>query len=294
MKLQSLKAILPLLAAAAMLVACGDTNEENTEESNLAQCLTYGENVVTHAQNFNKMSFIAKFDNADAAAEISIVGMVLPDAGNPNGISIPRMELRGLTWKYNSQGWKTVIAEDVTPVITGMSVVPQFKKIDFAIADVFDSHGNYRPGIQYRLAVEYQGNQFELVGCCMTGTTEATDPDGVAYVPEKDAAVKNKPVYWVDFNYADKTADIYMYNAKFLGAMPSLNLLFPAVPYTIESSKIMLGCDALTPTFGGMPFPTFPISALSGEIDYTTSTMTLKFNCKFRGADYSVKVDCKY
>lgn len=294
MKFQCLKAILPMLAASAMFTACDPSSEDDTVESNLAQCLTYGENVSTHAQNFNKMSFIAQFDNKGVAADISIIGMVLPDAGNPNGIAIPRMELHGLPWQYNAQGWRTITAEDVTPVITGMSVVPQFKKVNFYLADVFDNNGNYRPGIQYRLVVKYESNEYELVGCCMSGTTAVTTPGGGSYSPESDAAVKNKPVYWVDFNYTDKTADIYMYNAKFLSNMPPLNLLFPAVPYTIDNGKIMLKCDALTPLFGGLPFPSFPITALTGQIDYSSSTMDLKFNCNFRGEDYLVKVDCKY
>lgn len=293
MKFQGLKVILSMLAVAAMFGSCIDSDGENTYESSIGECLTYGENISKRASNFNKkMSFIAKYDNNAYTSDISIVGMQLPEVSST--IDIPRMELKGLAWKYNSQGWKTVTAENVTPVITGMSVVPYIKKLDFAVADVFDANGNYRPGIQYRISLEFKDNEYELVGCCMTGTTVATDPDGVSYTPEADGTVNAKPVYWVDYNFAEEKADIYMYNAKFLGAMPSLNLMFPDVPYKIENGKIMLQSDALTPMFKGVPYPSFPISNLTGTIDYTTSSMNLNFTCNFRGNDYVVKVDCKY
>ncbi len=294
MKFNFLKVLLPVAVAFALPSCLGSDSSVDVYESNLAQCLTYGQNVNTYAQNFNKMSFVAEFDNNSKVLNLSIVGMVLPEAGSTSGISIPRMELKGLPWSYNKQGWKSVKVENVTPVITGMSVVPDLKKVQFDIAEVFDQNGNYRPGIQYRLKVEYLGSEYELVGCCMTGTTVATDPEGVSYSPESDQAVKTKPAYWVDFDYLNSRADIYLYGAKFLGSMPSLNLMFPAVPYTIEDGKIVLKSAGFNPMFGGVANPAFPITDLKGTIDYATSSMVLDFNCNFRGADYKVKIDCKY
>lgn len=294
MKFNCVKLFLPVLAVAAAFSSCDDSDSAgDVYESSLAQCLTYGQDVATYAQNFNKMSFSVQYDNSNRQVSLSIIGMILPEADG-NGVAVPHMEVNGLEWRYNSQGWKVVQAENVTPVITGMSVVPLFKKLQFDLADVFDSDGNYRPGIQYRMDIEYLGSEYELVGCCMTGTTDVTDPDGAEYSPESDPAVRTKPVYWADFDYTASTADIYLYGAKFLGNMPSLNLVFPDIPYSIDNGNIILKADAFDPMFGGVANPAFPISGLSGRIDFSTSSMKIDFTCNFKGSDYKVKIDSKY
>lgn len=289
-----LKLFSVMFAATAVLSSCNDSDPSGgTYESSLAQCLTYGQNTNTFAQNFNKMSFSVKYEGSSDKMTLSVIGMVLPDAGG-NGISVPRMEINELRWQYNSQGWKVTKAENVIPVITGMSDVPVFKELNFCVADVFNANGGYSPGIQYDMVVSYHGEEFRLVGCCMAGTTEVTAPDGDKYSPESDQAVKNKPVYWVDFDFAESTADIHLYNAKFLSNMPALNLVFPDVPYTIDNGTIVLKAEAFNPMFGGVTNPAFPISGLKGTIDYTSSSMKLDFTCNYRGADYTVKIDCKY
>lgn len=277
-------------------VSCNDDEygDGNVFQSSMGQCLTRGENTKSHAYNFNKMSFVADYNNDNATVDLTIVGMVLPDAGNSNGIGVPKMELKGLNWGYNSQGWKVIDMKNVSPEIQGMSVVPAFTRVYFCVADVIDGSGQYRPGIQYQFDVKYNNEDYHLVGCCMTGTTEATSPEGVTYCPEKDASVGEKPTYWLDYDFANSTVDIYLYNAKFLGRMPSLNLVFPDVPYETSNGSITLKCDALTPMFGQTPFPSFPISKLKGTMDFMTSTLSFDFVCNYSGSDYDVKIECKY
>lgn len=292
------RSLLPAFSLAMAMIATSCNNDsdddDNIFQSSMGQCLTRGEDVGSHASIFNKMSFIADYDNDSGTADVTIIGMVVPDAGNSNGIGVPRMELEDLRWSYNKQGWKVIEAVNVVPEVEGMSVVPTFDAVKFYVADVFDNNGQYKPGIQYEFELNYNGSKYRLAGNCMTGTTVVTSPEGVAYTPEADPAVAQKPIYLLDFDFENSTADLYLYNAKFLGGMPSLNLVFPKIPYSTTSGSLSFDCAVLTPMFGQTPFPSFPITNLKGTMDFMTSTLKLDFNCNYKGADYKVNIECKY
>lgn len=289
MNFNFIKSLLLSGVTALAFASCGGDGEDTITDQTLAQCLTYSTDVTSKAQSFNKISFSAQYNYSNGTVDVAIYGIVLPVAGSDNGRALPKMEFKSLPWKMNSTGWKVVDVENVKPVISGMSDVPTFDEFEFCVADIFTGD-SYTPGIIYKFELD---SKYEINGCCMTGTTKSVSPDGVTYTPETDGNVSIKPTYWVDLDFEDSTADIYLYSAKFLGNMPSLNLEFPDVPFTVKDGKVVLEKDNLTPEYNNRPFDTFPISQLKATIDYAKG-MTLDFHCGYRGADYTVNIDCKY
>lgn len=291
MNIKSIRTILFSCAFVSLLSACNSDDEGGSVvDQTMAQCLTCSTDETTKAQSFNKISFATQYNYSNNTVDVTIYNIVLPVAGSPDGTLLPKMEFKSLPWKFNSQGWKVVDVENVKPMIGGMTDATLFDEFYFCIADVFDSTGKYTPGILYSFEIN---SRYDVEGCCMTGTTKSTSPDGVAYIPENDSQTRIKPTYLVDFDFEKSTADIYIFAAKFLGNMPSLNLEFPDVPYKIENGKVVLEAANLTPEYNGMPFPSFPISKLKATIDYSKG-MTLDFHCGYRGSDYTVNIECKY
>lgn len=289
MNFNFIKSLLFTGVASLAFVSCGGNSEDPITDQTLAQCLTYSTDITSKAQSFNKISFSAQYNYSDGTVDVAIYGMVLPVAGSDKGLALPKMEFKSLPWKMNSTGWKVVDVENVKPVIVGMADAPMFNGFEFCVADIFTG-GNYTPGIIYKFGID---SKYKVNGCCMTGTTKSVSPDGVAYIPETDINVSVKPTYWVDLDFENSTANIYLYSAKFLGNMPSLNLEFPDVPFVVKDGNVVLEKANLIPEYNNRPFDAFPISQLKATIDYAKG-MTLDFHCGYRGADYTVNVDCKY
>ena len=298
MKKLRLKAAIISFMSVVGLVSCTGSSSDLTIDQTMGQCLTYTKDINSQAQGFNRISFTSQFNYTNSTVDLAIIGVEIPVAGSTTGKQYPKMEFQGLPWTYNHDGWKVIDMTDVKPVITGMNEVPLFKNFSFMLLDVFDG-GNYTPGIIYDFDIEFSvdGDKTEakLVGCCMTGKTVSKAPDGLTYIPEEDDNIKekNRPVYWLDYDFESSKADLYLFNAKFLGNMPSLNMVFPDIPFTVSGGVVTLEADALIPEYNGVPNNGFPISKLKGTVDFTEG-MTLSFHCNFRGADYEVKFEGKY
>lgn len=292
MKKLILKSFL-LAFAITVMTSCNTDSSDVVSDQNLGYCLTVSKDVDTRAQNVNRMSFSAQYNYTGNTVDLTVVGVELPKAGSSTGLRFPKMTFSGLAWQYNQSAWKVTEVEDVKPVINGMSEVPTFKKLKFMLLDAFND-GSYSPGIMYEFEVEHDGSVVEIVGCCMAGKTVSKAGD-MSYVPEEDSSLASnkKPIYWVDFDFKNSKADIYIFNAKFLGGMPSLNMTFEGVDMSIANGVVTLSSDGLTPMCEGVPFPSFPITGLKGTVDYTEG-MKLEFHCDFRGTDYTVNFDGKY
>lgn len=276
------------------LTSClGDSSDVVTEQS-LGQCLSYAKDVNSYAQIFSNILFSAEYNSTNYTVDLTVTGLVLPVAGNSTGLAVPKMKFTGLPWSYNAYGWKVVDVENVKPQIVGMTDVPDFGELKFMLLDNFSENG-FVPGIVYEFEISLGETLAEVSGCCMTGKTVSVAPDGASYSPEDDPVIKdkNRPAYWVNFDFKDMKADIYLYNAKFLDRMPSLNLEFPDVPFTVSQGKVSLDCADLTPVYDGVPNKGFPISQLKGTVDFSEG-MNLSFHCNFRGADYSVTFEGEY
>lgn len=292
MKKHILNSVLFAFTIIAM-ASCNNGSSDVVSDQTLGHCLSVAKDVNTRAQITSRMSFAAQYNYSNNTVDLSMTGIVLPKAGSSTGLQFPKMSFSGLSWQYNQSAWKVVEVENVRPVITGMSEVPTFKKLTFMLLDAFNG-SNYAPGIMYKFEIENNGSNVEVVGCCMTGKTVSSAGD-TSYTPEDDKSLAEdkKPIYWVDFDFKNSKADIYIFNAKFLGGMPSLNMTFEDVDFTISNGEVTLSSEALTPNCEGIPFPSFPISQLKGKVNYSEG-MKLEFHCDFRGTDYTVKFDGSY
>ena len=279
--------------AAASLTSCKNDTSDLVSDQTLGHCLSVAKDVTTHAQCTSRMSFSAQYNYSNNTVDLAITGVVIPQAGSTTGLRFPKMSFSSLPWNYNESGWKVVEIENVKPEITGITAVPEFKKLKFMLLDAFNGN-TYEPGIMYKFEIEADGTDAELVGCCMTGKTVSSAGETV-YVPEEDTSLAEdkRPIYWVDFNFKTSKADIYIFNAKFLNRMPSLNMTFENVDFTMSNGEVTLSCDSLTPNCEGVPFPSFPISKLKGTVNYSEG-MKLEFHCDYRGTDYTVKFEGKY
>lgn len=298
MKSNYFKTIILSFVSLVLAGSCTTSSDEVVEDQILGHCLSYSEDLDSRARSFDRLSFTAQYNYSSYTVDLTVTGVVLPQAGSTTGQRLPKMTFKSLPWMYNKHGWKEINVSNVTPEITGVSEPPSFKSLNFMLLDVFNG-ATYAPGIQYDFVVDndFSGNDssVEIVGCCMNGKTVSTDPTGVSYIPEEDnnLAEKNRPAYWIDFDFEKSKADIYLYNAKFISSMPSLNLVFPGVDITVASGSIDLSCAALTPEYDNIPFESFPITQLKGTVDFISGT-TLEFHCNYRGSDYTIKFEGKY
>lgn len=291
MKKNLIKSFVLTLLFAPILVSCTGESSDFVADQSLGYCLSVTKAVDSRAQIANRLSFSAKYNYTTNVVDLTLTGLVLPTGGNGQGL--PKISLPQLSWKYNDKGWKVTEAENVVSQITGMSDVPVFSKIKFMLLDAFIGE-SYQPGILYKLDMNYNDADYEIMGCCMTGKT-VSKADETTYIPEEDAAIPNdkKPIYWVDLDFKSSKATIYIFNAKFLGAMPSLNMVFSDIDFSTNNGEVILDCNALIPTCEGTPFPRFPITKLKGTLDYTTG-MNIEFHCDYNGTDYLVSFDGKY
>ena len=298
MKKNSFKALFLSLVAAVGMSSCDNGgSSELVDTQILGQCLTCSKDMNTNAQNFNQISFSAQFNYTNNTVDLAVIGIELPQVGSSTGMKFPKMEFKNMPWAYDKNGWKVIEVDSVKPSIVGMNEVPMFKKLNFRLLDVFDGD-RFTPGIIYDFLVEFGVeeylNEVNVVGACLSGKTVSTDPNGTAYCPEEDSTPGvQKPVYWVDFDFENSKADIHMFNAKFLGNMPPLHLVFPDVPFNMSGGIMTFEIAKLTPELGDVPYPRFPISQLKGIIDFKTG-MKLSFHCKYSGADYTVVFEGKY
>ena len=293
MKKQILLALASCVVCVLGLVSCKGDSSDLVDDQTLGHCLTMAKDVNTRARVVSRLSFAAQYNYSSNTVDLAVTGIVIPKAGSVSGQAFPKMTFSGLPWSYNKDGWKVVEVENVSPSIIGISETPKFTNLRFLLLDAFDGDV-YAPGIMYKFNVEYAESVVEINGCCMTGKTKS-EANGSVYCPEEDTALKENqwPIYWVDFDFNTSKADIYIYNAKFLDRMPSLNMAFEGVDFSVTNGEFTMTCDALTPKCEGVPFPDFPISKLKGTVNFSKG-MNLEFHCNFKGTDYTVNFEGKY
>lgn len=87
-------------------------------------------------------------------------------------------------------------------------------------------------------------------------------------------------------------ATLELKNVKFVEAMPrALDMTFPDIPFTTRIDGYNLAIGNLIPTINKDPFPSFPISNLTGAAQLSTGKMDLMFNCHPAGMDmYDVTI----
>lgn len=105
----------------------------------------------------------------------------------------------------------------------------------------------------------------------------------------------NASTYTFTLDEKNQVADLKIGKAKFMEAMPELDMDFNDINYTTIETAINFSCTALTPEIGGRPFPQFPITELSGVVKtsvvnnkYTPASIELTFICTWNGTPFNI------
>ena len=270
---------LSLAAALTAAVALSSCNSDDNNEMLTGQTITKMTSVVESLDNpgsvsFCDLSFSLVYDYKGNTSDVQILGMKLAD-----GSQLPLMKFDKLAWSIKDY-WKVTDAVNVMPTVDGFGNVPMFETFNSAIKDQYSNQGAYTPGFFYDFVVN---GQSRVYGPVYKGTTITTAPGGATFTNEDTK-------YVVTLNSSSSTATVEIFGASFIEGMPKLNLAFDAVPYTKDGDKYILTAASLTPSFGGTPFPRFPITGLKATLDFATG-FDLEFTCGYNGEPYKVVAD---
>lgn len=274
-----------LAVVAAGLSSC--TDDDNTEtiyEYRFTRC--YG--VVTDLQDTNAET---------VSSDIAIVMRADWNKGTSmfevSGLSIgsykyPVITIQGSKWAQlnnslwaESKGCTSASLQNMTPLS-----IDEFNLLWNDRTSLVAAVGTYDPALKYQFVLD---GRYKVVGSrqpfCIGGTTVSTAPDGSSFT--SDASL-----YVVSLDFTNRVASIDIANASFAAGMPSLNMQFAGIPFTVDSdANVTLSVDALIPTIADVPQPNYPISGLKCVVNPSQGRSSLEFVCSFRGAPFSVKAD---
>lgn len=246
---------------------------------------------------YNNMGYIIELDYTDLTADVTISGLKLTD-----GTAYPTMILRDLPWKINSEGWSVITASNVKPEITGFGDIPTFTSFELSlinrtidvssIPDLVTGGSEskaFLPGIcaKFTLNSRYSILSSMPIQYVFGKLTSATT--GTSY--------ENKSVaYVVTLNSDTRTFSILLKGARFIGAMPAMDIVFDNIPFNVVGTSFTFDVDKLIPKIGNDPFPSFPITNLKGSYDFA-SGLKMQFECTpatMGGLKFNVNVDADY
>lgn len=296
LKTMAISAVVALLA----LTSCSHIPDGNGGSfvvgQSLSDCLTrVDDNTGANSIVFTNLGFGLKYDYTNNVLEMSVTGVALPD-GTSNGIAYPTMKFTNLPFKYNAAGWKVVEVENVQPTISGFNTAPMFSSLKFCLHDLTANDNSYDYDVYYEFEID---GRYTLTGLYEKGITKSIAPDGNVFITGSGSLTDRAAYYWVDYDFANKKADFYIYRAQFHSGMPALNLILPDVPFTTESdgSVIRFSAASITPSMQmpgapATPNPAFPISDFSAEVS-SLAGLQIDFKCNFRGDIYTVSATTK-
>lgn len=264
------------LTATMAFTSCDSDDNDNTMTGQTISNMT---SVVESLDNpgmvsFCDLSFALVYNYDNNTSNVQILGMKLAD-----GSQLPLMTFNGLRW-ITKDYWKLTESYNVAPTVEGFGNIPMFENFNIALKDLYSSQGSYSPGFFYNFEIN---GSTRVYGPVYKGTTITTAPGGATFTNDETK-------YVITVNSSSSTAKIEIFGASFIDGMPKLNLAFDAVPYTASGDRYVFSAASLTPSFGGTPFPRFPITDLKATLDFATG-FNLEFTCGYNGQPYKVVAD---
>lgn len=288
--------IIALLALVACTVSsCGSSSEEENISEHPIQKV-FG--IVTDLTDPEESQDICSPMTAKLTVNWTAGTVTMDLTGLKIGAStLPKISLVSMPVTFDNDGWGHVSVDmpNVVSSTSGVSLlISDFKMkwVDrLGIADLMitsDTMLGYSPVIEMSFVLNYS-YQVECSNqpMVLAGTTTSTGPDGNTYSQKKS-------VYTVEFDFANRTADISIYKASFASTMPQgMVMNFLAIPFTIseDGKQLMFRSEGFDPTMGGRPMTEFPILNLDGTLTLGQG-FNLKFDCNLRKAAL-YHVDCK-
>lgn len=113
---------------------------------------------------------------------------------------------------------------------------------------------------------------------------------GQTTVTSASGSFSNKEASYLVTFFSDRIATITVHNAKFAANMPAVgDMEFADLNVTYTAKGFELNSDNLIPTIGGVPYPSFAISALHFAADLNgLGSATFTFTCGAFGQSFKV------
>lgn len=206
---------------------------------------------------YGNIRYEVRINYTRPSAEITIAGLKLTD-----GTSFPQFVISGLKVAIDSKGWIDISGENITPKISGASYTPTIGKVRMRIYQRYIGT-DYLPAFSLTMTLD---KNYSIVSSYVNqhcyGTTEVS-AKGMLNFETKSTE------YHLAFNIDTRCVTITLNKAQFNDKMPAMDMVFSNIPFTIQGGKAVFGIDNLTPTQGGTPAAGFPITDLSGSLDFS-------------------------
>lgn len=247
----------------------------------LTSCL--GESTNTITQDFTPYIFNYVTDQNSQITSVSTDGtftmksssdgLIDINLGNvklPNGAYI-NLELTGLNYSITENGAQRITVPSYTSVVNGVSHQVTGFYMDLYMRYLGSQAYylvvcNYVVDSQYSVRVVY-------TPACYWGSTMVTDKDGKVYTNDAQTTF-----YGIAFSPDKSRATIACINAKFAESMPAMSLSLDDLPYTLTQNGFTIEAAEVTPTMGGIPYPTYKITNVKAT-GYYGGPVYVSFTC---------------
>lgn len=289
MKKKSLFALLAVLAFAFSSCKSDNDDYELKSQQNFTQCFAH---FTSTAINGNDAT-VAQYDCSPVTVFLEVLynsqtcNINISGLKRADGTQYPALKFENVKWKGDEQNWGN--CNEAAPTVTSSvpSDLPNITNFQFRwnnrekVAEAV--HLTSLPVCEFSFCIDGEYNVFgsqceQVIAGETTSTAEGLEPFKSDY-----------PIYTILLKYETMTADIRITNAKFAQGMPLMQMDFPNVTFSVQNNtnSILFSAESLVPSIKGVPFPSFPITELTGTLD-AKGKGTLNFNCGVRGVTYNV------
>lgn len=249
---------------AALLLGCLALASCSGEEKNETITVQSFTNAFVHvtdikdgtAAYYGNIRYEVRINYTQPSAEITIAGLKLTD-----GTSFPQFVISGLKVAIDSKGWIDISGENITPRIPGIASIPVIGKIKMRIYQRYIDT-DYSPAFSMTMSLD---NNYTIVSSYVNqycyGTTVCSAEKGPRFETKSTT-------YKLLFNIETRCVTVMLNKAQFIAQMPAMDMVFKNIPFTLQGNKAVFSIDKLIPEQGGTPAAGFPITDLTGSLDF--------------------------
>lgn len=253
-----------IIAMASVMMSCLGDSESTTKEDFTGYCFNYVTDLSTGTSDMTwGGSYILETNYTDGVATLTINNLKLSSTQTVS------LSFSNMKYSINEKGGFVLKA----PSYVSSYNAQHHTITDFSLELYRRNIGSsYLPVMWLKFTVDSQ-YQVRVVYAPTTyvGSTVVTDAEGKAYTT-------SQPYYAVIFDPTKSKASFYIMGAKFAEMMPSMDMVFPDVPFVMNQTGFSLDKDELTPNIGNVPYKDFKITGLDVEA-FFEGGMRVKFKC---------------
>ena len=245
--MKQIKLFSVLLLTVIMTSCFGDSNNTLTQDFS-SYCTSYVVDTTTGTTAIsNGATYKAKNNIDKGTMTLEVSGLKLP-----NGTYMA-FTLEDQRYIYNEKG---AIVINVPSAITVMG------DMSHTITNLyFEYYSRYLgtqafPMIVMNFTIDYQYTTRVIYNpAYYWGTTTITDQEGNVFTNSEQSSF-----YGVQFDIEKNKAIFGAFNAKFNANMPSMNMTFKDLDYTLSTTSYTVSKDEIIPTIGDTPYPSYKIT----------------------------------